>query len=418
MLIKILVGALGLCFLALGGAKLAGVSAIRAAFDHLRLPRWSRYGIGVAELLLGLAMVASAFQPFLTFFAAIPLLAIALGAIGLHLVRGPKRAWLPASVLAVATVAAALLQPLGLQVMSLPKPDVLPERPVAGRTLQTFAAGDAFEGVAVAPDGSVWMTRNRGVNYQSGDTTGARSDLLRRLPDGSTSVMASLPAGTTGGMLAFAQDGSFYFKAGGRLAGVWQGSANGHVRRIAAAPAGAWLNGIDFGPDGKLYSADSLLGLIWRIDPATGTITRAAEDASLLRRPFLAIIPGGNGIHFRGRDAIVTNSDRGTVLSTELRSDGSFAKPRVIATGVPGDDFAVTQDGALLVTTHPYNTVVRIELDGSRAIIATAAQGVTGAVAAALGHGDAGRRALYVVTDGGALGGVSGARGALIRLSL
>jgi sugar lactone lactonase YvrE len=165
-----------------------------------------------------------------------------------------------------------------------------------------------------------------------------------------------------------------------------------------------------------LYSADSQLGIIWRIDPKTGSLKEVMRDPALLARPFISLAPGANGLHFRGNDLLVTVSDRTTLLKFAMDEKGKLGKSSVIATGIPGDDFAIGQDGSLFVTTHPYNTIVKISPNGERMIIGKAEQHIVGATDAVFGKSPKDLNTLYVVTDGGAFTGGPNTRGELVAL--
>jgi sugar lactone lactonase YvrE len=87
---------------------------------------------------------------------------------------------------------------------------------------------------------------------------------------------------------------------------------------------------------------------------------------------------------------------------------------------VPTDDFAFDRAGNLYVTTHPFNSIVRVRPDGQHELLAGVAEGVSGPTDATFGTvpGDVG--ALFVVTDGGLLEGrpLEEQRPALLRLDV
>ena len=101
-----------------------------------------------------------------------------------------------------------------------------------------------------------------------------------------------------------------------------------------------------------------------------------------------------------------------------MAADGKLGAPTVFASGIPGDDFAIDKEGSLYVTTHPFNTIVRVKQDGSRNIIADASQGIIGATDAAFGTTPGDENTLYVATDGGAFSGDAKARGTLVALKI
>ena len=160
------------------------------------------------------------------------------------------------------------------------------------------------------------------------------------------------------------------------------------------------------------------MGIVWRIDPNTGVAERAIEGDVLRARRFIALAPGANGLHFYGRDLYVTVSDAAQVLKYTLGPDGKFSPPSVFAEGIPGDDFAIDDAGTLYITTHPFNTIVRVTQTGERTVIANATQGIVGATDAAFGILPGDRETLYVATDGGAFSGDLKARGTLLALKI
>lgn len=379
-------------------------------------PKALAWPFAIVATAAGIATLAGIRVPFLTFFSAIINCAV-LATLWIVLsFRGSASLWpIPATLIAT-SLAVGALQPLGLKVLLLPKAESLPYAPVPAQTIKTYDPGQWFESVRVGPDGTLYLSSNRGDDYATGDKSKAQGQVIARKPDGSERIVVTLPMGSTSGVFAIAPDSTLYMTGTGANLGIWRIKPTGESALMTPLPRGAWPNGLDFGPDGMLYSADSNLGLVWRIDPATGHAEHAVESPLLRARPLISLAPGANGIHFRGHDMIVTVSDSTRVLKFVLKPDGSLGPPAVLATGIPGDDFAVADDGSLYITTHPYNTVVRLAPDGARSIIADARQNIVGATDAAFGRTPQDAETLYVITDGGAFQGGKSARGALIAL--
>jgi len=398
--------------------------AVRAAFPWLPVGRPARWTLGAFALFVAVLMGASMAQPFLAFFAATLATVLFVGGLIALALRRPAAAVRSGRAttggLLVVSVAVGLVQPLGLRVLCLPSADALPYEPVAiARVLKTYPAGTWFESVRVAPDGTIFLSANRGEDYQTGDKSRVVAQVIARSPAGEERVVFQLPAATTAGVLAIGAGGALYLTSEGAARGVWRLSLDGQAALIATLPEGSWPNGLCEGPDGQLYVADARRGAIWRIDPRTGAAAIARDDAALKARRFIALAPAANGLHVAGRDLFVTVSDAAHVLKLPLGDDGQLGAPTVFATGIPGDDFAVDTDGSLYVTTHPYNTVVRVAADGRRTMVADARQGVTGATDAAFGSGPDGALTLYVLPRGGAVGtGDPNAAGTLVALTL
>ena len=97
-------GLVGLAFLAAGSAKLAGASAMVATFATVGVGQWLRIVTGTLEIAGAIAL----FIPGLTFYAALLLMTVMVGAIGAHLtVLGGSPA--PASVLLLLSAGIAWL---------------------------------------------------------------------------------------------------------------------------------------------------------------------------------------------------------------------------------------------------------------------------------------------------------------------
>ena len=60
-----------------------------------------------------------------------------------------------------------------------------------------------------------------------------------------------------------------------------------------------------------------------------------------------------------------------------------------------------TQTGALYITNHIHNTLIRLKQSGERLAIAGPAQGMAGSTACIFGISDNDRTTLYVTTTGG-----------------
>lgn len=402
-------------FVLLGIAKLFGAKPLVEAFAALGLGAWPRRIIGLLEVLFGLVLGASTQLPMLTFFAAVPLFLIVLGAVAIHLVRPPVAQAIPAGVLGAGLVAAVIIQPMGLQVLMLPSADELPVALVAAETLESFEEGSFIESVTLEADGSLLVTQTLGLNFMNPDFTVATSALLRRSSDGEITPLIELEQGTVAGVTALGPDGTIYLTISGGTNGLWRYDGSDMGSLLAEAPEGSRWNGVTLGPDGQLYVADDQLGAVWRVDPETGDTENALMHELLAPRPFVSLAPGANGVEFDGQDLVVTVSDSAKLYRTSMDADGVFGPLVEIATGIPGDDMAIGLDGTVYVTSHPYNTVVAVAPDGTRTIIADESTGATGSTdldLSADGH------SLYLVTDGGMFTGARGAAGQLVRLDL
>lgn len=403
---------------ALGVAALTGN---RFVTGRIRMPRSLRLAWGGLASFGAIVLFASIWVPFFAFFGAILIFATALAGLAAGLFQGGgARRGAPLVALLIGAVVAGAAQPLGLKVLALPKADELPRALVAPATvLNTYRPGEGLEGIAAAPDGTLYLISNTGEDHATADYRNVQATLIARARGGGERAVFRLPKGVVGGVPVVGQDGIVYVSGHGAEVGLWRVRPDGTGALFAHLPADAWPNGVTFGPDGQLYAADSSLGVIWRIDPATGEAGEAFRGDALLARPYIALPPGANGVQFFGRDLFVSVSDSAQLLKLRLGRDGRLGQPKLVAKGIPGDDFAIDDMGTVYVTTHIYNTVVRVEPDGRRTVIADATSGVTGATDCAFGVTAGDKGVLYVVTDGGALAsGDATARGTLVALPI
>jgi len=269
-------------------------------------------------------------------------------------------------------------------------PSPLPLAPRPTQRIATFGAGAFPESVAVSPTGRVYVS------------TGFAGGIVTVDGAGKVEPFTALDVGPGGLMmcLAFDRDGTLYATANSRnpaVHGVWRFASDGEGARIAGLPPGSAPNGIALDGHRGLLVADSFGGVIWRVPLDGGEASVWLRHEWLLPRPLVGRFPGANGLQRSGRDVIVASSDRSLLIRVPILPDGSAGAPQIVASGMPADDFAVAPDGSLYVTTHPFNTVVRIATDGTRTVIAGPAQGVVGPTSAALAPDGT----LLVAVDGG-----------------
>jgi hypothetical protein len=181
------------------------------------------------------------------------------------------------------------------------------------------------------------------------------------------------------------------------------------------------LNGSCLLAPGVIVLADSLAGLIWRVDlppggsPATARVWLQHDSLACDPggAPVLGIVqqPGVNGIRYAARTHYLYYTSTGKKLFMRIPVDSGTHEPagapEFVAGGTMADDFCLDEDaGVAYVTTHRENTIDRVPLQpgGARQIVAGEPfnDQLTGPSSAAWGRspGDYGRIA-YVISDGG-----------------
>jgi len=232
-----------------------------------------------------------------------------------------------------------------------------------GPVVRIFASGlDHPEGLAVAPDGTIWAGGEEGQIYVV-------------TPDGRVAEHART-GGFTGG-LAFDRDGSCYVcNSPGRILRV---EADGRWETFAEEIDGVPLrepNFPVFGPDGSLYVSDSGS---WEV--ADGVIYRFAPGGSgelFHAGPFH--YPNGLAIDAAGEFLYVVESGRHCVVRLRI-AEGASAVPEPVCP--PGslewvpDGLAFDADGALYVTAYATDRIYRIAPDGKPEILVEDVLGMT-----------------------------------------
>lgn len=415
----ILTALLACVFLARALSKLFNTRRATAHLAGVRFKKTARWTLGIFELLGAIAAALSVTQPFFVFFVAVLLSLLSL----LTSLTRRLRALSGGNAIALLTLAGSLsigvLQPFGLKVLLLPKADTLAiDRAHSSQTIKTFAPGMWLESIQFDPAGRLFVSVNEGENYMTGDKSKVKARVLEIGPKGEERAVFTMPSGTTVGMITFDAQGHMFVNSQGKVRGIWKVSEQGEGHLLAELPAGSWPNGLTSGPDGNLYVADSSLGTIWRINPKTGEVKEAIRNSALRSRPWIALAPGANGVQFYGNTLYVTVSDSASILKFTLNKNGELSPPEVFARGIPGDDFAIDRQGNLFVTTHPFNTLVRVNQSGQRRIVADVTDHIVGATSAAFGKTPQDEKTLYVATDGGAFSGNPAARGTIVAVRL
>jgi hypothetical protein len=170
---------------------------------------------------------------------------------------------------------------------------------------------------------------------------------------------------------------------------------------------------------GVIVLADSLAGLIWRVDLSAGRGTATARvwlQHETMRcdpgSPLVVPQPGIKGVRYAARTGYLYYTSMARKLFMRVPVDpGSHdpaGVPGCIASSIMADDFCLDEDaGVAYLTTHQQNTIERVPLqaDGNaRQVVAGEPfdEQLVGPSSAAWGRrpGDYGRIA-YVTTDGG-----------------
>jgi sugar lactone lactonase YvrE len=261
------------------------------------------------------------------------------------------------------------------------------------RVVASWPAPAFVENVAVGPDGSVFVTVYSGNRIDRYDPR-----------TGETSVFAVLPAPPMG--LAIDESGTLWVTGGTMRTSpghIWKVGVKGEVQQWTDLPDASFTNGCAVHPNGReLLVCESASGSVLSIDTRKpGKWSVWLRDGLIAPPPGGTPFPGANGIKIRGGVAFITVSARYLIVRVLIQADGSAGPVETVWRDVLGDDFAFGESGSLYVTTHPAQTLVRIDASGKRTTIAGPDQGMAGSTACAFGRAPGDDKALYVSTDGG-----------------
>jgi sugar lactone lactonase YvrE len=261
---------------------------------------------------------------------------------------------------------------------------------VPSQTVARWSAGHFAENVAVADDGTVFVSlhsHHRIDRYRPGT--------------GELDVFCRLPAPAAG--LAFDAAGVLWVTGGevGRAPGyVWRVDPEGRAQEWVQIPDALFLNGCAVLPAHQtLLVCESLTGRVLAVDQRTPAWSNWAQDSFL--RPGHEQMPGANGIKLHRGWAWVSVTDRNAILRMRIGPDGRAGQLELAAEELRADDFAFARSGAVYIATHVAQTVLRLDTDGTRTTIAGPDEGAVGSTACAFGRAAQDRQALYVTTNGG-----------------
>ncbi len=292
-------------------------------------------------------------------------------------------------VAALAFTAPAAAQPR-IDVSTLPQKDTAFE-PLPSEIVVGFEKGSFLESVIVLPNGDLLITEAIGHAIWRVSQTGTRTQFHRSdiqpvglAVDIDGRIMSSgRTADGTGAIFVFRDDGE--------------------LDRTIPIEGAQFLNGITLVAPGQLLVADSGAGTILQVDTETGQARIWLSGGVLESHPDRSpLLPAVNGLKLFDGSVYATNSSRMSVLRIPvIGPDHRAGEPETVSEHVVLDDFAIAANGTIYGTTHIFDSVVRIEQDGSVTTVARAEQGVAGSTAAAFGRRAEDRNTLYVVGDGG-----------------
>ncbi|GAD99566.1 hypothetical protein NFIA_026140 [Paecilomyces variotii No. 5] len=265
--------------------------------------------------------------------------------------------------------------------------------------------GSWIEGIAVRPNGNILVTRTDVPELWSIDPNSRTASVVYTFPNATSTVgitaigedVYAVGTGIVNLTTTAATPGSFV---------IWKvdlSSETPKVTTIKAIPEGGSLDGMAYlqrGANTNLLIADTLEGVIWRLDPQSGNYSVAMSDQSML--PAEGSIPIGiNGVRIIDNYVYYTSSTQQKFCRVAVADDGSAAGPfEVIATGFFQDGFAIAPDGTAYIATHPENTVVKVTPQGEASVFAGNLNSTEVAGSTDVQFSNCGYEVIYVATNG------------------
>jgi sugar lactone lactonase YvrE len=200
---------------------------------------------------------------------------------------------------------------------------------------------------------------------------------------------------------------------------VWQIDLNHDAKcrkisEIARLPEASFLNGMTAldRREGTVLISDSVRGVVWRLNIRTGKYEVVLEDVTMKPIQDAPLILGINGIRIFQDYVYYVNAIKGLFCRTRIDlSTGKASGPyEILAADVFGDDFAMSNNGVAFITENGQNSLVRVDADRTRSVVAGGLHStlIAGATSAAFGRTWMDQNILYVTAAGGQAAPVNG----------
>jgi putative intracellular protease/amidase/sugar lactone lactonase YvrE len=264
-----------------------------------------------------------------------------------------------------------------------------PEAIAPAEIVAEFPAPTFLENIAIAPDGTIFITSYEDGKVYQIDPNGKLADFAKI-----EGYAAGIAIERTGDLLVAATIQS-------KIPTICRIKSTGSVEQLLTLPEAIFLNGMTHLQDNIYLVADSYKGVIWAVDTVAQTANIWVQDPLLARSDSNNPFPAVNGIKIYQNTLFASNTQRQLLIQIPLVENKTPGKPEVFLTNINLDDFAFDVEGNLYGTTHVYNSTVKISPNKKITTIAKAEQGMTGNTAVAFGRTSNDKTSMYITTNGG-----------------
>ncbi|MCJ1335957.1 hypothetical protein MMC09_001231 [Bachmanniomyces sp. S44760] len=192
-----------------------------------------------------------------------------------------------------------------------------------------------------------------------------------------------------------------------------EASPSPRISKVVDVPEALFLNGsaVLNTAKGLFLVADSIVGAVFAIDTQTATVKKWLQHQALNKVSEDPNYPGVNGIKMHNGYLYLSNTEARTFLRASLTEAGdAIGSVEVVHDKRLFDDFAFDAEGSAYLTTHIFNSVVKVRSDGAPSRIAGGPDDavVAGTTTVAFGRTPQDETTLYVTTNGGMTNPVHG----------
>lgn len=208
---------------------------------------------------------------------------------------------------------------------------------------------DHAEGICLTPDGTLWVSGEKGQIY--------------RVADDGTATEATTTGGWTLGLAADAEGRIYACDPPNRAVMRWTPGSDRAPEPWSTGAPGVPLrvpNWGAFGPDGSFYYTDSGA---WKGRDGLILVVRNGQTSVWTRESL--DFPNGLAVSPDGRELWVLESTPGALVAFDIRPDGS-AGPRRVVVELPGtvpDGLAFATDGSVVIAFYRPDAVWRWRAD-------------------------------------------------------